>query len=474
MATELEITDTAIKGLKPKEKVYTKHYGGGFYVYVLPNGRKVCRYCYDGKNITGEVFSTGKRKGKVKPYIARRFYLGDYVPGKGVLAKIKAKYEEAHINRIHNSIDPVLRDEKKNIEEAHELSKLKQEQLIEEGRMSLDDVAKAFLKKYKGLKGDREPSPRTMKDYRWHLENYILPKFGDFPMSEMPIDRVMDWLDDMAQSKPVMANRLFSTFSVLCSWARKQNRYQISQNPFAGRDKPGGREKAKKRVLDFNVKHKRFNDSGEISKVWNWLKGINPVHAAAFKMILLTGQRPGEVLSAEWEDIYPDEWVIPAEKTKNKKTIHKIPMVPKLQEIIEELREETGKSKYLFPAKLIKDGKDKPEKHIMPATLSRHIPKALKGEYVDGHGDVRPAGKLHGIERFSPHDLRRTCATHCGDLGFSMSDVGVLLNHVQGGVTAIYNQADGKAKKNAMLEAWHRRIDELVDGKKENNVVAMR
>ena len=90
MAKKLEITDIEIKGLKPKDKAYTKHFGGGFYVYVPPTGRKVCRYFYQ----------TG---GKIK-----RYDLGDYVPGKGRLKELKQEYNRIHCNRIGKvKIDPV-------------------------------------------------------------------------------------------------------------------------------------------------------------------------------------------------------------------------------------------------------------------------------------------------------------------------------------------------------------------------------
>jgi integrase len=43
-----------------------------------------------------------------------------------------------------------------------------------------------------------------------------------------------------------------------------------------------------------------------------------PVSAAAFRLILLTAQRPGEVFRMRWRDIEDGAWwVVPAEVAKN-------------------------------------------------------------------------------------------------------------------------------------------------------------
>ncbi len=462
MAKELEITDIQIKGLKNKDKVYTKHFGGGFYVHVLPTGRKVCRYCYQ---------AGGKHK---------RYELGDYVPGKGRLKELVAEYNAVHSNRIHNKIDPVDEILQKEIKKQDKLDKKKKKQtkaqakkLKKEGRISLDDVAVKFIEKYQGLKGGKVPSSRTMHDYKSNLDR-LLSEFGQYPMDDLPEERIMDYLDDIATTKPVMANRLFSTLSVVCTWAAKQKRYNIRKNPFIGMDRPGGKEESKDRVLDFRPDHKKFKDKGEIKRFCQWLDTINPAHAIAFKMILMTGLRPGEALGLEWTDVDDDEIILPAEKTKNKKDIHTIPLTSKLKELLDDLKAGDDKDGYLFKARKIKTGEKVDDLPVKTSTLSRLLSKALADSHTDKRGKEIPAGALHGMEKFSPHDLRRACGTHVGDLGFSMPEVGLLLNHAQGGVTAIYNKSDGSARKKAMLESWHRRLDQLIEGKAVSNVVDLR
>jgi integrase len=61
--------------------------------------------------------------------------------------------------------------------------------------------------------------------------------------------------------------------------------------------------------------------------------------------------RPGELRHAEWADVDLDEgvWNIPASKMKMKQA-HIVPLCKQAVEILTELKELTGASKYVFPS----------------------------------------------------------------------------------------------------------------------------
>lgn len=66
---------------------------------------------------------------------------------------------------------------------------------------------------------------------------------------------------------------------------------------------------------------------------------------------------------------------------------------------------------------------------------------------------------------FVPHDLRRTVATFLtSELGVSRFVVSKLLNHVESGVTAVYDRASYDREKAAALNAWGARLAEIVSG----------
>jgi integrase len=69
-----------------------------------------------------------------------------------------------------------------------------------------------------------------------------------------------------------------------------------------------------------------------------------PVSAAAFRLILLTVQRPGEVFTMRWRDIEDGVWwVISAEVAKNGEP-NRVYLSPQVREILGELHQHTGAS----------------------------------------------------------------------------------------------------------------------------------
>ena len=65
----------------------------------------------------------------------------------------------------------------------------------------------------------------------------------------------------------------------------------------------------------------------------------------------------------------------------------------------------------------------------------------------------------------TPHDLRRTMATHLGDLGIDRLVIGKLLNHAEVGITGqVYDLSTHAEPKRQAMTAWSRRIMEIVSG----------
>ena len=76
---------------------------------------------------------------------------------------------------------------------------------------------------------------------------------------------------------------------------------------------------------------------------------------------------------------------------------------------------------------------------------------------------------------FVSHDIRRTVATRLtGDLVISRLTVSKILNHVEVGVTRIYDRHSYDAEKCAALEAWGRRLEAIITGElKPKNVMEL-
>ena len=77
-------------------------------------------------------------------------------------------------------------------------------------------------------------------------------------------------------------------------------------------------------------------------------------------------------------------------------------------------------------------------------------------------------------DRFSIHDLRRTCGTYLAALGIPQFDISRVLNHTDRGVTATYNRYTYDAEKRKALLKWARRLQNILDEKVTDKVVNIR
>jgi integrase len=83
-----------------------------------------------------------------------------------------------------------------------------------------------------------------------------------------------------------------------------------------------------------------------------------------------------------------------------------------------------------------------------------------------GTKKTRGVCELLGLAPFTPHDLRRTAATMCGNLGLSEADIGLCLDHqaskdengkpLPAVTNRVYNLATAArvARKRKVLDAW--------------------
>jgi integrase len=76
---------------------------------------------------------------------------------------------------------------------------------------------------------------------------------------------------------------------------------------------------------------------------------------------------------------------------------------------------------------------------------------------------LRRAGHF-GLASFTSHDLRRTAATHLGELGYDDFIIGVILTHKRRGVTKIYNRYRYDAQKREAMDRWDERLKEILEG----------
>lgn len=265
------------------------------------------------------------------------------------------------------------------------------------------------------------------------LKKDLLPRWHHIPALEIGRREVLDVLNDIKdRGAPIAANRTLSLVRKMFNFGMDQA--IVESNPCA-RIKPPAKEQQRDRVLT----------EKEIKRFWERLPKTDASSQlqAILKLILVTAQRPGEVIGVAWPEIELEEgwWMIPAEKSKNG-LAHRVPLSQMALEIVKSMNPKEG---YLFPSP-----KD-PAKHIKVNALSHAI---------------RRNQDIFGLPDFRPHDLRRTAASHMSSMGINRLVISKILNHVETGVTAVYDRYGYDKEKQTAVNSWNIKLKNLLEGTK--------
>jgi integrase len=273
---------------------------------------------------------------------------------------------------------------------------------------------------------------RSWRDYEAVLKRDVVPAVGDRPASEVSRTEIADLLDKVAVRAPVLANRLQNTISSVFSWALSEG--LVTANPVTG---------LRKRTIE--VAKERVLADEEVRQFWQATEGVAPAYRDTLRLILLTGQRPGECagIRAEEVDLQAGIWTIPANRTKNK-IEHCIPLVGQALEIVTRLMDVRSAGSLIVTPR----GKE---------LTSQNLAKAMEA-LRDGLF----------AETVTPHDLRRTAATLMGRLDIDQMLIGRVLNHAsttKATVTgSVYDRHSYIPQKRRALEALDTQINRIVSG----------
>ena len=266
------------------------------------------------------------------------------------------------------------------------------------------------------------------------------------PVREIAKRDVVVLLDRIvARGSRVMANRIDALGKQAFAFAMQRD--LIDSNPWVGTARPGGDEKARQRKLT----------ETEIRTLWQALdkpetKASEHVRLA-LKLVLVTGQRPGEVAGARWDEISGSTWTIPPERIKTRPgRAHPVPLSNLALEIIKRLRPLAKGRPHLFPSVHAKQKREEP---MLELALSR----ALRNNRSED-------GRVFGLDWFTPHDLRRTAASMMTSLGIPRLHVSKVLNHTDRDVTGrVYDVNEYWPEKEAALQTWADRLRAIITGK---------
>jgi integrase len=315
------------------------------------------------------------------------------------------------------------------------------------------DLADAYMAEYaKKKKKSWRQDERT-------IDAELRPRWKHSKPTDIRRDDVRALVNGIAErGAPIQANRVLALVSKIFNFGIAEGKLGLGGgvNPCHLIPRPGGTEIARDRVL---------NDE-EVRNVWEAFDAEEPSVRAVFKLRLLTAQRGGEVLSMRWGDVDLDSgwWTIPADRAKNGLS-HRVPLNTQALTILKDL--------WAWQEKRLPEiNKGRARKHKDPREMSEWVfpSPASEAPVAWIQKAATRIRKASGVD-FRPHDLRRTAASRMTGSGTARLVVSKILNHVETGVTAVYDRHSYDAEKRKALNAWGRELQRILTATKAETVV---
>ena len=296
---------------------------------------------------------------------------------------------------------------------------------------TVEQLCKRFLKEHAAKK-----RPATRDSYARSMDRHILPALKHRKVAEIlyaDVDGLHRKVTE--EAGPYAANRVAACLSKAFNLAI---RWQwCTANPVRGVER------------NAEEKRKRYLSGDELARLTEALnKHSDQQSANIVRLLLLTGARKSEVLSARWDqfDLEAGVWTKRSSETKQKHD-HVVPISAPARQLLADIRtgaenqaEKKGRplSPFVFPGRLdahLQDIKEDWAELCRSANIIT-TKKTAKGRVIVTH-----SARIH--------DLRHTHASVLASAGVSLPMIGALLGHSQASTTARYAHLFLEAQRKA-------------------------
>jgi integrase len=308
------------------------------------------------------------------------------------------------------------------------------EKRAERGAGTFAELAAKYVETYAQRKNKSWRQADTL------IRRYALPKWGKLQASTITradVKALMATINAL-----ILANQVLAAVSAIFSWAIKEEILPANPCKLVDRNKTRSRD--------------RILSESEIPRFWNAFDDAGLVASSALKTILLAGQRPGECAHMRHEHVVDGWWQLPGEPvpelgwpgTKNGES-HQVWLPKPVQDILAELTNDGETTGFVFAG-------------------------ARGGPVSRLDVAMREACKKLGVERATPHDLRRTHGTTITKLKFGRDAMNRIQNHREGGIADVYDVHTYAEENRCVMEAVAAEIMALVEGRADEKVVPIR
>ena len=298
------------------------------------------------------------------------------------------------------------------------------ERRAERSRGTFEELAARYVEEYAKRKN------KSWKQADALVRRHLIQRWGKLQAADVSRSDVKAM---MARIKaPIVANQTLAAASAIFAWAVKEEIVAVNPCTLVERNPTKSRE----RVLS----------ESEIPKFWAAFDSAGLVQSTALKMILLTGQRPGEVAHMRREHVVDGWWEMPGDPvpalgwpgTKNGES-HRVWLPAQAKALLAEMMSDDEATGFAFAGS--------------------------RGSAIDRLDEAMRAicSKLN-VERATPHDLRRTHGTMITRLGFGRDAMNRIENHKEGGIASVYDRHGYADEIERVMEAVAAHIMTLVEG----------
>jgi integrase len=244
--------------------------------------------------------------------------------------------------------------------------------------------------------------PSTLAGYQMQFRLHVAGQLGRRKIAQVDFADIQTLHGKLSKESPTMANRVLALLSRLFNVALRKR--LVTENPCRGI----GRNQETKR--------KRYLRPDEVRRMLAALPQLRHEQSAdAIRLLMLTGARRMEVLSANWSqfDLEAGVWIKPAASTKQKAE-HQVPLSAAALDVLKAMKKRTGGKGFICPGE-------------SEAGHQQDLKKAW--------ASVRKLAELPDVRL---HDLRHSYASFLASGGASLPLIGAMLGHTQAQTTARY------------------------------------
>lgn len=420
----MALSDTKIKNLRPRDKVYQVADESGLFVEVTPKGAKVWRLRYrllskQEKVMLGHypAFSLSEARSwrdECKVLVRRGLSPMELKRGEPI-----PKHHSPTVKELGEAfiakwcVDAIGKARQKEAEQQAD------NKLLAFATKWYEDIVIPNNKRHAG----------TLRV----LEKDVFPVIGEKQLSEVSVNDILSITDAIKnRGSDQMALQTRNLLKRLFSYAIARQKTQF--NPASAIE---GRFIAKARSRDVAL------TTDEIGRLLRaiYQSGMRRANKLALHLLVLTMVRKTQLTEACWDEIDFDnaEWLIPAERMKREKA-QIVPLSAQAVEMLKELKQLSSGSAWVFPSR------NSLSRHISDTTLNH----AIRTLDLD-------------IQQFVIHDFRRTASTHLHEAGFNSDWIEKCLAHETKGIRGVYNKAQYSEQRREMLQWWANFVDSQIE-----------